>query len=91
MIGLIGFTRALALDTAGQGIRANTVSPAVVMTEMGKTVSAGEKGQSFLEAIPVQRFAEVEDVAAAVLFLCSDDAALITGTELLIDGGNTAR
>jgi D-threitol dehydrogenase (NAD+) len=91
MIGLIGFTRALALETAGQGIRANTVSPAVVMTEMGKTVSAGEKGQSFLEAIPVQRFAEVEDVAAAVLFLCSDDAALITGTELLIDGGNTAR
>jgi NAD(P)-dependent dehydrogenase (short-subunit alcohol dehydrogenase family) len=91
MIGLIGFTRALALDTAGQGIRANTVSPAVVMTEMGKTVSAGEKGQSFLEAIPVQRFAEVEDVAAAVLFLCSDDAALITGTELLIDGGNTVR
>lgn len=88
--GVIGFTRALAIELAGRGVRANTVSPTVVMTEMGRTAWAGEKGEAFLRDIPLGRFAEVEDVAAAVLFLCSQGATMITATDLLVDGGNTA-
>lgn len=88
--GVIGFTRALAIELAGRGVRANTVSPTVVMTEMGRTAWAGEKGEAFLRDIPLGRFAEVEDVAVAVLFLCSQGATMITATDLLVDGGNTA-
>lgn len=87
---LISFTRSIAVELARSGVTANSISPTVVMTEMGRRLWTGEKAKTFLKGIPVGRFATCEDVAAAALFLGSQDAGMITGVDLLIDGGNTA-
>ncbi len=88
---VVGMTKTLALEWGQHGITVNSISPTVVMTELGKKAWAGEKGEAAKARIPVGRFAEPEEVAAAAVFLASDAAAMINGADLLVDGGYTVR
>ena len=93
---VIQMTRAMALDYATQGIRVNAMCPGATYTPMldnefkdlGISAAEGEKYTS--EAVPLQRIAQVAEVAPAALFLASDAAAYITGIALPVDGGSTA-
>jgi NAD(P)-dependent dehydrogenase (short-subunit alcohol dehydrogenase family) len=87
--GLEGLTKVAALDYAAQGIRVNAVAPGPILTD--NLARAGSHAQqAAAAAMPVQRVGQPEEVAAAVVWLCSDQAAFITGTTLLIDGGKLA-
>jgi len=86
---LVGLTKVLALEWGKYGITANCVSPTVVLTELGAIAWGGEKGEALKKEIPVGRFAEPIEVANAVLFLASDAAGMISGENLMIDGGYT--
>ena len=87
--GIIGMTQVLAIEWAEYGINVNAVSPTVVMTELGKKAWSGEVGEAMKKKIPLGRFATPEQIAASVLFLASDAAEMVTGTNLVIDGGYT--
>jgi D-threitol dehydrogenase (NAD+) len=89
--GLIGLTRVLAAEWGGRGVTVNCVSPTVVLTALGAAAWEGPKGEAFRKQIPTGRFAEPEEVAAAVTFLASGSARMINGVDLLIDGGFTIR
>lgn len=89
--GVVGMTRTLALEWGRHGITVNSISPTVVLTELGKKAWAGEKGERARAQIPTGRFALPEEVAAAAVFLASDAAAMINGADLLVDGGYTVR
>jgi 3-oxoacyl-[acyl-carrier protein] reductase len=84
--GLIGFTKAVALEVASRGITVNVVAPGLIETDM--TQSIAEKAREQWEArIPLRRLGTPDDVAAAVCFLASDEAAYITGQVLAVNGG----
>ncbi len=84
-----GLTKAAAVELGRNGIRVNSVHPGGVKTDM--TAAMGDEGDSdWYKRLPVPRIGTVDDIAAAVLFLASDEAAYITGTELVIDGGTLA-
>jgi 3-oxoacyl-[acyl-carrier protein] reductase len=84
--GIIGFTKALARELGSRGIRANVVAPGYVSTRLTNELPE-EIRQAMLANTPLGRFGEPEDVAGAVRFLCSDEAAFVTGEVLLVDGG----
>jgi len=84
--GVIGFTKALAREVGSRGITVNAVAPGCISTAMFDALPEAVR-QSFLAAIPLQRFGLTADVARAVRFLCSDDAAYITGQVLHVNGG----
>lgn len=85
-------TRVMAVELGPLGIRVNTVNPTVTLTPMGrKAWSDPAKSGAILARIPVGRFAEPEDVAEATLFLLSDEAAMINGVSLPVDGGFLVR
>lgn len=86
---VVGLTKVLALEWGGRGVTVNSVSPTVVMTELGRTAWAGPVGEAHKAEIPVGRFAEPEEVAAAAVFLASREAAMVNGADLVIDGGFT--
>ncbi|MEM7489357.1 MAG: GolD/DthD family dehydrogenase [Pseudomonadota bacterium] len=88
---VIGMTKCLALEWGQHGITANTISPTVVLTELGKKAWAGEKGEAMIREIPAGRFADPDEIAAAALFLASDMAQMINGADLIIDGGFTIK
>ena len=85
------FTKSTALEFAGENIRANSIHPGYVQTPMTAAYHATPAGQERLTRTPLGRFATPEDVANGALFLASDDATYMTGSELVIDGGLTAR
>ncbi len=87
--GVIGLTKTLAAEWGRHGITANTISPTVVLTELGKAAWAGEKGEAAKRRIPTGRFAYPEEIAAAAVFLASDAAAMVNGADLVVDGGYT--
>jgi NAD(P)-dependent dehydrogenase (short-subunit alcohol dehydrogenase family) len=81
----------MALEWGPRGITVNAVSPTVVMTDLGRLAWEGERGEKMRALIPTRRFAEPDEVAAAVLFLCTGAAAMVNGVDLLVDGGYTAQ
>jgi NAD(P)-dependent dehydrogenase (short-subunit alcohol dehydrogenase family) len=90
--GVIGFTRALALELATDGISVVAISPGPFATEMTAPLrSSPEQLEQFNSSVPMQRWGEPEEVGKLALFLCSDGAGYITGTDIVIDGGWTAR
>lgn len=88
---VIGLTKTLALEWGRHGICVNSISPTVVLTELGKKAWAGEKGAAMKALIPSGRFAEPEEIAAAAVFLASGGADMINGADLIIDGGYTVK
>jgi D-threitol dehydrogenase (NAD+) len=89
--GLVGLTKVLALEWAGRGVTANTISPTVVMTPLARELWDNPDGEALKAQIPTQRFAEPEEIAAVAVFLASDAAKMINGVDLLVDGGYTIR
>ncbi len=84
--GIIGMTKALARELGSRGVRANAIAPGYIATELTDVLSEEAK-KTILAATPLGRLGEPEDVAGAVRFLCSDEAAFVTGEVLLVDGG----
>ena len=89
---LLGFTRSLALELAKDAITVNTISPGLFETELARPVLDNpEIKAQFLANIPLARTGKPEEIGALAVYLCSDDAGYITGSDILIDGGWTAR
>jgi NAD(P)-dependent dehydrogenase (short-subunit alcohol dehydrogenase family) len=82
-----GLTKSVALEVARQNIRVNAVAPGVIATDMFDRFAGAELGDQITSMIPVGRKGVTEEIAAAVLYLCSDDAKFTTGTSLVVDGG----
>jgi NAD(P)-dependent dehydrogenase (short-subunit alcohol dehydrogenase family) len=90
--GLLGFTRALALELAREHITVNGISPGPFATEMNTPLMQDPQiNQQFISKIPLGRWGNVEEVGQLAVYLCSEDAGFITGTDILIDGGWTAQ
>jgi NAD(P)-dependent dehydrogenase (short-subunit alcohol dehydrogenase family) len=90
--GLVGLSQVMALELGPHNIRVNVVAPTVVMTEMGiKVWSDPAKSEPMLAKIPLHRFAQPVNIADAVMFLASEEASMINGVVLLVDGGYTAQ
>jgi acetoacetyl-CoA reductase len=85
--GELGFTKALAQESAKSGITVNAICPGYIATEMVKAVPQDVMEKSILPQIPIGRLGEPEEVARCVVFLASDDAGLITGSTLTANGG----
>ena len=89
--GMEGLTKGMAIDLAKYNIRVNSVAPTFVVTPMTKKFLKNKKfRRDTLNSIPLGRFAEMSEIASAVVFLASDAASMITGTSILVDGGWTA-
>jgi NAD(P)-dependent dehydrogenase (short-subunit alcohol dehydrogenase family) len=90
--GLLGFTRALALELAPEKITVNGISPGVFATEMNTPLMQNaELSAQFLAKIPANRWGKPEEIGKLAVYLCSEEASFITGTDILIDGGWTAQ
>lgn len=87
--GVIGLSKTLAAEWGRHKITVNTISPTVVLTDLGRQAWAGEKGEAAKTRIPTGRFAYPEEIAAAAVFLASDGAAMVNGADLVVDGGYT--
>ena len=89
--GISNLTRTLALDHGPDGVRVNAVNPSVTKTDMTSTIQDdSSKTDKFLDRCPLGRLAAPEEVAAVITFLASDDASMITGVNLPVDGGVSA-
>lgn len=90
--GLLGMTRALALELAGEGITVNGISPGPCDTEINKPLLENpELTEFFLSRIPVGRWGHADEVARLAVYLCSAESGFITGTDIVIDGGWSAQ
>ncbi len=87
--GVIGLSKVLAAEWGKHRICVNTISPTVVLTELGKKAWDGPKGEALKTRIPSGRFAYPEEIAAAAVFLVSSGADMVNGADLLVDGGYT--
>lgn len=88
---IVAVTKNLAMEWGQFNIQVNAISPTVILTDLGKKAWAGEVGEAMKKLIPAGRFGYPEEVAAAALYLASDAANLITGSNLVIDGGYTIK
>jgi len=90
--GVLGMTKALALELAPHGITVNAISPGPFATEMNKIlIEDPVRNAQFVSRIPAGRWGKVEEIGPLAVFLCSEAAGFITGTDILIDGGWTAQ
>jgi NAD(P)-dependent dehydrogenase (short-subunit alcohol dehydrogenase family) len=90
--GLLGLTRALALELTSEKITVNGISPGPFATELNRPILENpELNAQFISKIPIGRWGDVKEVGELALFLCSEEAGFITGTDILIDGGWTAQ
>jgi len=88
---IIAITKVMAMEWGKHDIRVNAVSPTVVLTELGHKAWDGPAGDALKKEMPSERFAEPDEVAGVIAFLCSDAAAMITGHNLVVDGGYTIK
>jgi NAD(P)-dependent dehydrogenase (short-subunit alcohol dehydrogenase family) len=90
--GVINLTRVMALEWAGTGVTANAICPGPFATEMNlPLLNDPVKYQEFVKKIPMGRWGELDEIAGAVVFLCSPAASFITGSAVYVDGGWTAQ
>ncbi len=88
--GMIHLAKELALEWAKYGIRVNVVSPTMILSEKNKDILEGAHAKKeYLRKIPLKRYALPEDISSAIIFLDSEDASMITGQNLIVDGGWT--
>src|SRR5262249_7037504 len=85
--GMHGFTKALALEVAKKGVTVNTISPGYIATKMVLAVPKEILDTKIIPQIPVGRLGKPEEIAALVAYLCSDEAAFVTGANIAINGG----
>jgi D-threitol dehydrogenase (NAD+) len=89
--GVLGVSKVLAAEWGPRGVRVNSISPTVVLTELGRKAWDGPHGDALKKLIPTGRFAYPDEIAAAAVYLASDAAAMVNGADLVIDGGYTIR
>ncbi|MGH3640578.1 MAG: GolD/DthD family dehydrogenase [Mycobacterium sp.] len=89
--GVVGITKVLATEWAPRGVRVNTISPTVVLTDLGIKAWDNPKGDALKKQIPTGRFAYPDEIAAAAVFLASGASAMINGADLVVDGGYTIK
>ena len=89
--GVVGVSKVLAAEWGPRGVRVNTISPTVVLTELGRKAWDGPHGEAMKKLIPVGRFAYPDEIAAAAVYLAADASAMVNGADLVIDGGYTIR
>lgn len=89
--GVMMLTKCIALDHAASGIRANAIAPGPTATPMLQSVMTPPELEAFGKAMPIGRLARPEEIAAAAVFLASDEASYVTGAVFAIDGGQTAK
>jgi meso-butanediol dehydrogenase / (S,S)-butanediol dehydrogenase / diacetyl reductase len=89
--GVAMLTKAISVDHAKQGVRANAIAPGPTDTPMLGGVMTPQELRAFGEAMPIGRLAQPEELAAAALFLASDEASYVTGAVFAVDGGQTAK
>jgi NAD(P)-dependent dehydrogenase (short-subunit alcohol dehydrogenase family) len=87
--GILGLARSLAIESAAENIRINTVSPVITDTPMSRAVLSNEEVESRKSRIPLGRIGSTDDMAEACLFLLSDDSSYMLGQDLRVNGGST--
>jgi len=89
--GVVGMSKVLAAEWGPRGVRVNTISPTVVLTELGRKAWDGPHGEALKKLIPIGRFAVPAEIAAAAVYLAADASAMVNGADLVIDGGYTIK
>ena len=85
--GIHGFTKALALEVAKKGVTVNTISPGYIGTKMVTAIPKEMLDSKIMPQIPVGRLGKPEEIAGLIIYLCSDEAAFVTGANISINGG----
>jgi acetoacetyl-CoA reductase len=85
--GMHGFTKALALEVARKGVTVNTISPGYIGTKMVMAIPQDVLESKILPQVPIGRLGKPKEIAGLIIYLCSDEAAFVTGANIAINGG----
>ncbi len=86
--GLSKMTEVIALEAARYKVRCNAIAPGYILTDVSRTLLESERSAEFVKGIPMRRYGEFEDLDGALLLLCSDASAYMTGSTIVVDGGH---